>query len=187
MNPVFKNRHNLSHNVGDRLVWESRSAAVNGVVAVFLHNHEYPFILVSERGPKAADYQGLMNVVAGYLDWDESGTEAIYREIWEETGLDLERFAYMNKQTIIFKDNLMNPWHVNTNPSENRQNISLRYGIVLERTDDLLPELSLKHNEVVGEVSKAFWMPLNEIDNYKWAFNHDQVIKDYIKLANSNK
>jgi len=176
---IFKNRPNKSYEVTEnnikKLVWESRSVAVNCVVVI--SNDEGIFILVSKRGPKAADFQGKLNVVAGYLDWDETGTEAVYRETWEECGLDLLKF----KKYIIF-DDLSNPWNVKTEPDENRQNVSLRYGIVFHL--DEFPTLSLEHNEIEGEIESAWWMPLKNINNYEWAFCHNEVILEYLKFTN---
>jgi 8-oxo-dGTP pyrophosphatase MutT (NUDIX family) len=169
-----------------RMVWDSRSVAVNGVIILFKHGNPIPYVLASIRGPKAADYTGSMNLVAGYLDRNEDGTQALYREAWEETGLDLKTLAYPERDSDciwseIIANNLEQPWHVKTDPYENRQNISLRYGIaiVLKEGQDL-PLLSLSNNEVHGEVEYAEWLPVNQIDNYIWAFGHDKVIKNYL-------
>jgi 8-oxo-dGTP pyrophosphatase MutT (NUDIX family) len=189
----FKNRPNVAHKVGDHIVWESRSTAVNGVVIVFLPGEPVPFVLVSKRGPNAADFKGHLNVVAGYLDWDESGTEALYRETWEETGLDLEALVYPEKSanalfSEVISNDLENPWHVKTKPTENRQNISLRYGVALKFKKDRLPDLTTKYNEVPGEVQAAWWMPVNQIDGFMWAFEHDKVIKEYLaRIDNLDK
>jgi hypothetical protein len=75
---------------------------------------------------------------------------------------------------------LEQPWHVKTEPDENRQNISLRYGVAVQMRDSVLPALSLENNEVEGEVENAMWLPVNELDQYQWAFDHDKVIKEYL-------
>lgn len=185
---IFKNKPNKCHTViekgKERIVWESRSVAVNLVVIAIVkakpgQSREYdPFVLVSKRGPKAADFQGKLNIVAGYLDWDETGPEAAFREAWEECGINIPEFVKQNYSSVIL-NHLNQPWHVKTEPDENRQNISLRYGVAL-RCDEL-PTLTLKNNEIEGEVEDAWWMSINNIDDYEWAFNHDEVIKDYFK------
>jgi 8-oxo-dGTP pyrophosphatase MutT (NUDIX family) len=164
----FKNRHNLSHNIGGRIVWESRSVAVNCVV--ICGNS----VLIGQRGKGVPDSVGLWNIPSGYMDWDESGTEAVYREVWEETGL------YLPDQKIII-NNLLNPWHTNTQPDENRQNISLRYGCVIALIDGDFPILTDENSEP-NEIEDLKWVPFNELSQYKFAFNHDVVIKDYINL-----
>jgi 8-oxo-dGTP pyrophosphatase MutT (NUDIX family) len=183
---IFNNIENKCFKVIDngkeRLVWESRSVAVNGVVIVWRNGNDIPYVLVSERGPNAADFQGKMNVVAGYLDWDETGTEAFYREAWEECGLNIPKLL---KETSPLDVHLDQPWHVKTNTDENRQNVSLRYGCNLLLDSIVLPPLTLDNNEVEGEVSEAFWLPVNKIDDYEWAFNHDELIKDYLKKINA--
>ena len=179
---IFNNRENKCFKVIDngkeRLVWESRSVAVNGTIIVSI-KFSGPYVLVSRRGKKAADYHGLMNVVAGYLDWDETGKEAFFRETWEECGLDLEKLIEENK-VLITESHIEQPWHVETNPSASRQNVSLRYGVHINIDDDKLPELSLENNEVEDEVESCWWMPIDEIDKHEWAFKHDDVIKSFL-------
>ena len=173
----FNNKPNKSYNIGTKIVWESRSIAVNCVILIKRKNKEIPEVLISRRGPNAADFQGLMNVVAGYLDYNETGTEAVYRETWEECGVDLEKLSMDN---IIKRIDLLEPWYVNTRPTENKQNISLRYGVYIHLDTDELPDVSLIYNEVDGEVSEIYWLPINKIDQHDWAFNHDKTIKEYI-------
>jgi 8-oxo-dGTP pyrophosphatase MutT (NUDIX family) len=181
----FKNRPNLAHKADGRIIWESRSVAVNGVVIIYLPDNPVPYVLASKRGPKSADYQGYMNLIAGYMDWDESGPEALYREAWEEVGIDLKSLVYPEKDkdclwNEIINNNIEQPWHVKTEPDENRQNISLRYGAAFRMNESVLPELSLENNEVEGEVEHAEWLPVNQIDQHQWAFDHDKVIKEYL-------
>ncbi len=168
----FKNRHNLSHNVGGKVVWESRSVAVNCVVVA--GSIIKPYVLLGKRGKGVPDGIGLFNVPSGYLDWDESGTEAVYREVWEETGL------YLPDQKIII-NNLLNPWYVNTQPDENRQNISLRYGCVIGLIGNELPLLTSENSEP-EEIEELSWVPVSELSQYKYAFKHDIVIKQYLNL-----
>ncbi len=182
----FKNVTNPSHMVkdsqGERVVWESRSVAVNCVVMVCLRDKKSikdSYVLVSRRGPNAADFQGKLNLVAGYLDWNESGKEAVMRETWEECGLDLQSLM---RDSLVLKNHMDQPWHVKTEPDENRQNISLRYGVFLHIGKNNLPTLSLKNNEIEGEVEEAWWMPISDILNHNWAFNHDRVTLDFLKL-----
>lgn len=182
INPKFKNTPNKSYIVNDgkfgqKLIWDSRSVAINMTVLILVDSFE-PYVLVSKRGPNAADFQGLMNIVAGYIDKDETGIEAAYREVWEETGLDLQKLI---KEGGIIHEDLDQPWFVNTDPAENRQNVSLRYGIVLNTSE--IPKLNTNNNEVEGEVEDPQWIPISHIDNYKWAFNHDKTIKSYAKYV----
>jgi len=180
----FKNKpnkcHEITENGNKRLIWESRSVAVNCIV-VLKNNLCEQYVLVSERGPNAADFVGKLNLISGYLDWNESGTDAVYREAWEECGINLPELIN-NSFNVVIKNNLNDPWEVETTPNENRQNISLRYGVILMYNHIELPHLSTEHNEIKGEVEKSWWMPITDIDNYQWAFSHDKVIKKYLKI-----
>lgn len=180
----FKNRPNKSYRIPidrthDKIIWESRSVAVNCVILVWKKYDFNPYILVSERGPKASDFNGFQNVIAGYLDWDETGFEAVLRETWEESGLNLLKLL---KDNFINFGNYQEPWSVRSDPSQNRQNVSLRYGIsVTLKGDNELPILTTNNNEVVGETVNPQWIRESDIHNFKWAFNHDKLIEDFIK------
>ncbi len=171
--PEFKNRQNkMYHTKNDGVKWDSRACAV--VAHIWCkHNGEY-YVLVGKRGPKM-DNAGLLNVPCGYLDWDENFYDGVRREVFEETGLDL----------TMFSDNEYNsgsqPWYVHTEPTENRQNVSLHYGFVFENNKTHLPKLSLENMEP-GESDGAYWFKLSEIekmDDNIWAFKHKARIAHF--------
>lgn len=175
---IFKNKPNTEHKLENGVsVWDSRSVAVAGVILAWKDSDIYPHVLASKRGPKAADFRGKWNVVCGYLDKDESATEAIIREIWEEVGLNIVKIMNSDAEQI---EHMEQPWFVNHKPTENRQNVTLRFGLCFSVEDGKnLPKLTTKYNEVIGEVEEPLWIPFEDIDGYEWAFEHDQVIKDY--------
>jgi len=177
---IFNNRNNAPYKVGGgKIIYDNRSPAVEGVILIKNING-FVYILGSKRGPNAADYQGYWNLIAGYLDWNETGSEAIIRETWEEAGLNLHKLLSNNQ---IIRNDLYYPWNIASDPKMHLQNVSLRYGIYVEsKSLPELPELNTKNNEVSGEVSDLLWMPIQEINNYKWAFNHNEVIKRYLKI-----
>jgi len=178
----FKNRPNTYHKIDGRVVWESRSVAVNGVILINVEDFDDPgpYALVAERGPKAADFRGLWNNVAGYLDYDESGTEAIIRETWEEVGINLHNL--IDQAILVHNVDIQHPWHTETDPLNNdKQNVSLRYGVYT--TQKWFPVLSTANNELPGEVGKMKWVHLNELHWYKWAFDHDKVIRAYYEFV----
>ena len=178
----FKNKANTAHTLENgEVVWDSRSVAVAGVIFAWKNSEKYPHVLASKRGPKAADFRGKWNVVCGYLDKDESATEAMIREIWEETGLNVVRI--MNSDTDMI-EHMEQPWFVNHKPTENRQNVTLRFGLCFSVEDGKeFPKLTTKYNEVVGEVEDPTWLSFEEIDNYDWVFGHDEVIKKYFEIV----
>lgn len=165
----FNNRQNECVTTTDgREIWVSRSVAVT-LTGVLTIRGGGTFVLVSKRGEDVPDFSGYWCLPCGYMDWDESGPEAVAREAWEEVGLDITPYFDMNSQ----------PWYVKTDPSENRQNISLRYGFW--KVVDMLPKL-IPNNEGEGnEVAAAEWVSLRDVDKRLYAFNHLQSIHDYMK------
>jgi 8-oxo-dGTP pyrophosphatase MutT (NUDIX family) len=165
----FENRPNLSivHN-GEQL-WISRAVAVV-VIPIFRLPDNSRFIPVGVRSNSTPDYQGKFGLVCGYLDWDETGTQACIREMWEELGLDLSEF--------IKSDNDIYPYFVQTDPTkDDRQNVTLRYRFMID-----VPELPLLSSGV--EVESAHWiegnsvMLLTNIGHGNFAFNHADLLID---------
>jgi len=167
----FNNRPNKSYKIDGKEIWESRSPALVGVVIVKYNERNY--VLIGQRGPGAADNHGLWNVPCGYLDWNESGTNGIIREIYEETGLNIKGIRNVD----IFSYDLSQPFYVNTKPNENRQNVSLSYGIYFECEE--LPKLTTDHCEP-GEVSDVKWVEVNQLDVFDFAYNHNERINHYL-------
>jgi len=163
----FSNRHNKSYQTEDGIVWASRSCAV--VANLWCIVDGVAYALIGRRGPNM-DHPNKLNMTCGYMDWDENGTDAVRRELFEETGLDITKFEY------TFVEN-GSPWFVNTDPAQNRQNITLHYGIILYA--DSLPELSLDNMEP-GESLGAFWKTTEEIQSIEkdeFAFNHQHYLE----------
>lgn len=186
----FKNKPNIEHKIDGRTVWESRSVAVVGIILIYRNLN--PYVLISKRGPNAADFQGKWNLIAGYLDWNETGYEALVRETWEEVGFDLDKHfkKCKNDETKFLSSNLKQPWAVNTSPNINRENVSLRYGVSFQiGTNEDFPILTTEHNEVDGECEEPMWLSLYDenLKNYEWAFDHDQVIEDYWNYLHEKK
>lgn len=169
----FKNRPNECVTTTDgRKLWHSRSVAVAGVFCCFTSGEHY-FVIEKRGNNPGLDKQGLWCLPCGYMDWDESGPEAMAREAWEEIGLDLNEL----KASIIPGPTFDQPWYVKTDPTEIRQNITLRYGFTFVKFD--LPKLNPNNDCEPNEVADAKWIKLEELGNYEFAFGHDQVIKDY--------
>lgn len=168
----FNNRENKAYNINGKLIWESRSVAVSGTIIIEIENEKY--VLSGKRGSNAADNKGYWNLICGYLDWDENLQEAMEREIWEESGLDLN---ILKKNLIL--DNLSFPWRVDSNPNSNRQNVTIHFGCLSKQ--NYFPKLNTENNEVLNETEELKWININEIDKFDWAFNHNKIIKKYIK------
>ena len=151
----------------EREYWISRSIAV--VVFLFakdIFNQEY--ILAEQRGTGTPDpeYIGKYCVPCGYLDYDETIVQAAQRELMEETGLTIP--------TSDFK--LVN---INDLPeSDKRQNVTFRYIVNSNIPVEDLCKLFTTKNSEKDEVGSIKFIQLNNINNYEWAFNHKELIKE---------
>lgn len=141
--------------------WISRSVAVSGFV--FCKDQKgHWYILANQRGEGTPDYQGYWNSICGYLDYNENANEAIKREVFEETGLDIRSSSFI-------------PYFVNSCPKENRQNVTIRFYNILEGDITQWMNFSTKNSET-NEVSSIRWIPISDINKYDWAFEHNELI-----------
>lgn len=172
MKPTFKNRPNASHKVGNREIWESRSPAVVGIIFAFANNNLY--VLAEKRSKNMPDEPGKWVVPCGYMDWDESGWDALRREIYEETSFFIDKF----KKNLVY-DNDKEPFFVKTTPDENRQNIAINYCLLFDFEKTGLPKTVEKYKD--HEVDQVKWVDYKEIDDYPWGFEHEKRIEMALK------
>lgn len=145
-----------------KTAWISRSVAVSGFVFCKDQKGKW-YILANQRGKGTPDYQGYWNSICGYLDYDENANEAIQREVREETGLSLRSSNFI-------------PYFINSNPKENRQNVTIRFYKILD--GDITNWMNFSTDKMEkDEVANIRWIPIDEIENYVWAFNHNELIK----------
>lgn len=152
----------ITDKISGREYWISRSIAV--VIAVFVKNS----VVVIQRGTGTPDpeYIGSYCLPCGYLDFDETCTQAAQRELMEETGLNfpLSDFKLVN---------------VNDNPtSDKRQNVTFRYVVKTPLSVEELELMFTTKNSEKDEVSSIRLVKIENIDMYKWAFNHSTLIKE---------
>jgi 8-oxo-dGTP pyrophosphatase MutT (NUDIX family) len=174
MKKTFKNRGNTEHKLPDgKTIWESRSPAVVAVVLGIYKDNI--FALTEKRSSTMQDEPGKLAIVSGYLDYDETGWEAVTREIYEETGFDVDKY----KNQLIF-DNDQQPWFVNTDPRENRQNVSLTYILIYDFSKGLPREVEKFQD---SEIDSVRWMPVERVFDSRndWAFNHQNRIMDAVE------
>jgi 8-oxo-dGTP pyrophosphatase MutT (NUDIX family) len=180
--PTFKNRQNeLITTTDGRQLFHSRSVAVVAVLVCMNPDGECRIAIEKRGNHPGLDKKGLWCLPCGYLDWDESGKDAVRREVWEEVGLNLDEY----KNVMVGGPSLDNPYFVKTEPDENRQNITLRYGMVFIQRE--WPVLTPNNDAEPDEVADAVWAKYSDIllDKYEFAFNHKAVIQlfwhNYIK------
>ena len=148
---------------GKFIGWFSRSMAT----ALYLFCQDKNgilYVLASERGKGAADFNGYWNCTCGYLDFNETTKQCAIRELKEETGVSVTE----DDITFIgYEDS----------PSANKQNVTFRFAGFLkgQSIEDVVFDKTGNEKNEVGEIK---WIPYTEVDNYKWAFNHDTRIKE---------
>lgn len=171
----FKNKENEKIKCTDgRDFWISRSVAVCATIIGFVgktFDSDSAFVLAVKRG-SSMDNPNKYCLPCGYIDWNESGPEAILREVFEETNLNLNTISRRKSY-----NKLEEPWWVETRPSKDaKQNITLHYGAVY--SFDKLPKVS-NTNCGESECQEVVWLNIKSINSYEWAFNHDVKIIDF--------
>lgn len=167
----FNNIQNKFIDVDGKTHWLSRSVAV--VVTVILNNEK---VLLVKRGTFATQGGKWCNP-CGYLDWNESSTQASKREVWEETGLRIDEIID-NPDSVVF-ESLIHPWDIVTSPDLNHnQDIAIYHGISF--SSEVEPILTNKNCEE-GEIDESKWVLLSDLDKYDFAFNHDKRVLKYLR------
>jgi len=122
-------------------------------------------ILANKRGKGCPDYQGYWCMPCGYKEQNENGQECVAREIYEECGIRLD-------------PDIFELVHVETEPAYcNHGNVTLRY---MAEIDDIEGYVYDKPSGEKDEVDEVKWIPLEEFTNYKWAFNHADLLLDML-------
>jgi 8-oxo-dGTP diphosphatase len=152
--------NNFKVVIGTKEYWVSRSMAV-AVFIYALDKNRDNFILANKRGINTPDYQGCWCCPCGYLDYDETLVEAAIREVYEETGFKLSPCDIKNT-------------YIDDDPSDTRQNVTVIFkAFVYDMQKQNITNKNAEHNEV----DDIKWINCKLIDEYKWAFNHDHIIK----------
>ena len=141
--------------------WISRNTAVTCFVFAPIDGEWC--LLANQRGKNAPDYQGYWNLPCGFLEANETGEEGVCREIFEECG-----YKILPGQMKLF--------NVETDPRTcNNGNVTIRYWNMNQYTE--LPKLKYTNiNGEEGEVDSVKWINCKDINDYKWAFNHYNLI-----------
>lgn len=146
-----------------KTVFSGRFCAVSGFIYAIV-NGKYS-ILANLRGPGTPDYQGCWNAPCGFLECFEDSKEGIQREIYEEC-----KFIVRTEDLKVI--------HVETDPAEcNNGNVTIRHKAFLGKIVPMYLKSAEGGEE--NEVDGIKWIPVEEFDNYKWAFNHAKTTKLY--------
>ena len=155
-------------NTDGKTYWVSRAVCVLTIVLAYNHNKEL-CVLVVQRGKGTPDpeFVGAYCLPCGYVDFDETIAQAAARELKEETGLT---FPISDLKLI----------YINDDPtSDKRQNITFRYLIHTSIPIEDLETLFTTKNSEKDEVDSIRFIKVDDVDMYKWAFNHEKIIKAF--------
>lgn len=123
-------------------------------------------ILIVKRGESVTE-TGKWCLPCGYVDYDETIEESIGREIWEETGIDVRNFIDLNS---------LKPVRIFSDPIGKKQNIHMDYIINLKDSDE--PKIDTSIIDTL-ETTDVKWISFEEVGSYKFAFKHEEKIKNY--------
>lgn len=170
---------NFAVKIDGKEYWISRSVAV--CAFIFKIQNDELYTLIERRGSGAADEQGKLAAVSGYLSYNETLTQAVVREIFEETGFKAkeERLQFMK---------------INSDPSEERQNVTVHYVYFAKKNEDF--DLDRAEGGEENEVSEAKWFKVGDLEKKNnvvtlyanvydimaedWAFNHDKLLIEHL-------
>ncbi len=113
-------------------------------------------ILLIERG---GDYgHGLWALAGGFVDGNETFVECAIRELKEEAGIDVRHLS--PKKTAIFDA-----------PDRSLRGRTVTMAVLFELTGDTLPTPSAG-----DDASRAFWLPLSELEAVRMFEDHYAII-----------
>lgn len=160
---------NFKVNHEGKEYWISRSMTVVATVIAIENDGKDFYVLANKRGKGCPDCVGQWNLPCGYLDYDESLVEACSREVKEETGLEIDpKYFVMHS--------------INSNPLENRQNVSVRFCTFISSRLEL-PEVKNLQGGEKEEVDAIEWIDVAKLGNYDWAFNHQYIISEIVEYG----
>ncbi len=174
----FKSTPNRRIHLEGEEIWISRSVAVLPVL--FFVSKGTQYVPLGLRGIDLPDGVGQWCLPGGYLDYDETATQAIYREVWEEIGLDIPQLA----KDFYFQGDLDHPYEVHSTP-RHRQNVTLKYALKFHLNEAELPTLNPQVS--TGEVVEAKWFEVDKAVAMPLAFNHHEVIQDCLERYYNKK
>jgi 8-oxo-dGTP pyrophosphatase MutT (NUDIX family) len=109
----------------------------------------------------------LWNCPCGYLDFDETTKQAAMREVFEETGVQLTSAKF---------------WGYDDSPHSNLQNVTFRFYSIITNPQPSTVSVSTEgRGGEADEVGAISWIPINKIDEFEWAFEHNLRIAELVK------
>jgi ADP-ribose pyrophosphatase YjhB (NUDIX family) len=181
---IFTNRENERVELADgRVVWLSRATAVVASIYMEDDNGNW-FVAMVKRGKCLPDEVGKWVMPCGYVDWDEDVPTASKREVYEETGLNIDEI--MNSDYHFYHSDYFTGQAtlVTSKPKgDAKQNISHHF--VLAASVEVLPEFDMSLIDPAGEVADIKWIPFTDLgemeENEQIGFSHFTRIQDFVE------
>lgn len=151
-----------------RKYYVSRSTSVSLYAFAKNKNGEW-CVLANQRGHGSS--KGLFNVTCGFVDMSPQGKpeetleQAACRESFEENGVKID------PSTLVMMG--VNSHNTNINASF--------YAVITDRIVEQMPT-SISNAEA-GEVLKSLWIPLSNVDKFKFAYNQNAKIPAIARKA----
>ncbi|MCQ2189355.1 MAG: NUDIX hydrolase [Paludibacteraceae bacterium] len=125
---------------------------------VVITREEYPKVLLIQRGHDP--YKGYWAFPGGFMDMDETVEACAIRELEEETGTKLSDIHQIGCYSKVDRD-------------PRGRTVTVAFLALVDKPLDV---------KGLDDAAKAEWIKLSELP--RLAFDHDEIIKDAIALAN---
>ncbi|WQJ53922.1 MAG: MutT/NUDIX hydrolase [Wendovervirus sonii] len=127
-------------------------------------------VLANKRG-SGVPTPGYWNCPCGHLDFDEDCKDCAVRETYEETGIQI------NKKSLTL-------YTINDRDFQSKdQSLGfIYYTMITDKTIEEMPT-NKKHMEK-NEVDEIKWINVDQLNDYKWAFNHEKRIMQILNYLN---
>lgn len=122
-------------------------------VYIFANVNNAYYVLIGKRGGTAPSGANLYNVPVGMCEHNETPEETAIREVFEETGINISNQKLINVNDETYNGN----------------KIGRNYLVILK----MLPQIGTGD----GENEKFEWVNINDINNYRFAFNMNKNIE----------
>ena len=157
----------VKDNRTGKVYWISRAMAVTTILI------KGDKILFQKRGTGCPDNVGKLCCSCGYLNWDETLSQAAIRELYEETG-------------ILISEKDLKFWKIIDDPKrDDKQNVTVRfYASIDENTPTFTSTDTKSRGGEDNEVESFVWLTPSEVLKMSpndFAFNHYDMIKELIK------
>lgn len=124
-------------------------------------------VLANQRGSGTSNHKYLWNCPCGHLDYDETLKMACSRETKEECKLSIDPIKF---------DSI----DINDSPTAYLQNVTHRFYAMLGKNDNT-DSIGIGTAGELNEINNVKWINVFDIDSYKWAFDHNNVVKNLCK------